>query len=235
MQWPHASRKDKSPPLLQAYVHLLAARASGLEATAQVVSCGDAAVQGLALDLSPAAARSALEDLVTLWRRARVRPLPLFEKTSSAVGALLADAEEGPVSAELRVRLEEKIEGQWFGDGIGRPGERLDRWIRPFFGDFDPIPSLADEGPESFLDLARRVWCPVYRAMGSGGSTKARAKPAATPEAEAAPAEGAAPPAEKPKRARAARTEEGAATEAPAKKAPAKKAGRKKIGPGGDA
>ena len=175
------SSSSRAAPLLTAYVHVLASEAMGRPALAQLVSASDGNVTRLAGLGSREDAQRQLEALFELWQRARSRPLPLFVKTSSALGAALsALGEERGV--EEQQGMAEALDEAWIGNERTGGGERDDAWIRPFFPDFEPTEALGDlalPAQDGFVWLAETVWAPVHRAC-------ARAREAAKATAAAA-------------------------------------------------
>lgn len=180
-EWITASASSRAAPLLTAYVHMLASEAMGRPATAQLVSASDGKVTRLAGLGSREDAQRQLEALFALWQRARSRPLPLFVKTSSALGAALS-ALGDERGVEEQQAMTEALDAAWIGNEHTGGGERNDAWIRPFFPDFEPTESLDDlalPARDGFVWLAETVWAPVHRAC-------ARASEAAKAAAAAA-------------------------------------------------
>lgn len=190
LQWMHASDEKKVQPLLLAHLHLLLreAQPGGLDTDtlaggrfeAQIVGAkkGDAswlASVPVGADPSqpiPDSARATLDDLVSIWRESRRRPLCLFERTSSAAGAVLAQSSAPSLREALesldddtRMTLLASVTSEWFGSFSPQPPERSDRFHALFFPDFDPTLPIEDRDvtPGGFLDLAWRVWAPVHR------------------------------------------------------------------------
>ena len=179
LEWLGASACGRAKDAMKAWVHGLAARAAGHEVLAARVVGRGAKPDGKggkpgsyvwAPPFDPEACRAELEALVAVWRRARVRLLPLFEETSRALAKTDAQAFDDP---EARRRaLIKAARGAWPASDYG--GDLEDRWVAAAFSDFDPaaeleaLGDLADAGPESVLGLARRVWGPIPGAADDG-------------------------------------------------------------------
>lgn len=168
LEWPTAGNPSNWLRL-QAWLHVLAAAANELPvAGARLVGAASppakAKVAGELLAWSGTApdARQQLEDLASVWRRARSEPVELFPTVSPKVADLLA--KDGDLSdAGVRRRAESEIRAAWEG-GYMKPGDRQDTWIQPCFQDYDPTLRLFDESEGALVDLARRVWLPLKRA-----------------------------------------------------------------------
>lgn len=173
LQWHTPSAGPNERDKLIAWVHLLAARASGHPVVgARIVGFGSRATDKaggafLAFHGTDDDARTALGRLVEVWRVARERPLPLFRKTSSATAAVLATRGDDLHAPGVRVRLVGQVAEAWRG-GFRRRGDVEDPWIATFFVDYEPIDDLDDERDFSLIGLARRVWLPLERALAGG-------------------------------------------------------------------
>ena len=122
--------------------------------------------------ITPEAARDTLADLLSIWRRARMRPVELFEKTS----AVIANGLDANAVVSDKARLE--AEASWFeGDSHGdnpRPPECASRWNGPFFRHFDPRDALgrgATIDPDGLVGLAERVWGRLSAASTKGAAS----------------------------------------------------------------
>ena len=162
--WVTASKPEKPVDLLNAYLHLLANAAAGAPIRwARVVGYGGD--MDLEVTLDAVTARARLTALVQLWRLARRRPLPLFEKTSYAL-AVFMDG-EGFVPAPSDAAVD--VDAAW----AGRFGDVTDPAVQAFFEEFDPVGAI-DSGPvekhdpRAFTALAAKVWQPVVAAAGAG-------------------------------------------------------------------
>lgn len=166
-EWLTPSAADKPGPLLVAYIYVLAAEAmTGERTMAQVVSTKNGAIAKLQGPGTAELAKSELESLVAVWKRARLGPLPLFAKTSKTLAEGLPQPGESRAGGPS-VGLKEKLRSKWYGTSEYTYPECNDVWIRPFFPDFDPGDALDDfETPRqgSFVWLAEAVWGSVQRA-----------------------------------------------------------------------
>ena len=174
LQWIHPSTSTNARVQLQAWVHLLGAVASGHPAhAARIVrrNCGSETQEvWLAPPAQPEQAREILTDLAAVWRLARRRPLPLFKRTSQAVGSLLHGLDRPLQSPDVQAELREKVSAAWLGESgpNGSRGDISDRWIETFFLGYDPTEHLDDTDEGGLVDLARRVWTRVSQAAEDG-------------------------------------------------------------------
>ncbi|MCC6214942.1 MAG: exodeoxyribonuclease V subunit gamma [Polyangiaceae bacterium] len=177
-QWLSAWR-ESDYARLDAYTHLLVARACGRDvAAARIVAvAGDQSrrVKVTTIRLVPADEadpRAALEGLLALVARARRTPLPLFAKSSRAVAETLrqwrcpapgsdpssATAPPLELGPERRAQLAASASGAWRGGpNADSSGDLASPWVAALFGDWTPAEHL-DWEPGGFLDLAWRVW-----------------------------------------------------------------------------
>ena len=179
LQWRTPSSSANERLRLTAWIHLLAATASGVPvAGARLVgygSAGNSKRSGgdfLRFDGDAERARDLLQDLVGVWRAARERPVPLFRKTSlEAAGALVRCG--GDLEAPgARSALASAVARGWSG-GFRSSGDVEDPWIRTFFVDYDPVDHLDERGPGSLVDLAQRVWEPIVVSLQQGSALAA--------------------------------------------------------------
>lgn len=180
LQWCTPSKGANERLKLVAWLHLLAAVASGHAVVgARLVGYASRATPKraggdfLAFEGTAEEARTALHDLTEVWRTARARPLPLFRKTSCAAGGVLDAVGDDLGAPGARVRLIGAVAEGWRG-GYNSHGDVGDVWISTFFVDYDPLDHLDDESALSLIGLARRVWLPMHRGLGAGnelGST----------------------------------------------------------------
>ena len=115
-------------------------------------------------------ATARLQELVDLWRLARERSLPLFQKTSYAL-AEETFAEPDPLAmATVRRRCAAVIDKVWRGEGKDQRAERDDPWLLATYGDVDLHDLLSPDhaGDLALLPLARRLWSPVLDAIAKG-------------------------------------------------------------------
>jgi exodeoxyribonuclease V gamma subunit len=168
LQWTTASGKPNEALRLEAWAALLVARAAGPgDCSAHLVGTadkdGDAQIW-LAAPSDADSARALLADLVSLWRLARCRPVPLFAKTSMGL-AQLARNESG------RARTAARVLADWFHEDYG---DVRDPAVRALYGDFDPVAALDDPTTDALVGLALRVWGPFLAAVDAGKAEKAR-------------------------------------------------------------
>ncbi len=172
LQWLVPNSEPKAVHHLAAWAHLLAARASGLPVVgARVVGLRDKPRAADALggvtygcDLTAMAAQTLLCDLAGVWLLARSRPVPLFERSSPALAAAIAENLPGNVAAQ-------QLRDTWFGKRQGAfsvPGDRDAREVAALFGRYDATQHVADPQPEALPDLAARVWLPILHAREQG-------------------------------------------------------------------
>ena len=174
LQWYTSSSSANDRLKLVAWLHLLAAVASGHTVVgARLVGYGSTANSNraggdfLAFDGTAGEARTALQGLVEVWRIARQRPIPLFRHTSCAAAGVLDESEDDLDSPGMAVRLAGEVATAWSG-GYRSQGDIDDPWISAFFVDYDPIDHLRDDNSVSLINLARRVWLPVLRGLRKG-------------------------------------------------------------------
>jgi len=174
LQWPNVVGSDGAHALLSAWLHLLVAAASGhAVAGARVVDADDeAGTKGaggvfVALPQDVATPQSyaseVLDDLVSVLSRARRTALPLFRSASPAAARELLAAQSKQPAIGAFVKLRDAIDKAWEGGDFGPPGDRNDAWVDAVFGDYSPTDDLGSQA-DGFIDLAKRVWLPAYRA-----------------------------------------------------------------------
>jgi len=181
LQWCTPSKEASERLRMVAWLHLLAAVATGSPVVgARLVGYGSSTrakcAGGLFLSFAgdAAAARATLEDLAGVWRLARCCPLPLFEKTSTAVAKVLEGLEAEPDIDAVRAELVAGVSTAWSGSGDER-GDIQNPWIATLFADYDPVDHLGDEGSDSLVGLARTVWLPVVEGLEAGKAVLAAA------------------------------------------------------------
>lgn len=168
---------DRAKRLVRAWVGLLALQAAepraGRRAVLYGVSSRRGRIEAAAVVLeAPAEAGPLLADLLEVHRAALHRPIPLFEATSCAFAAGMAD-EEGPwgeARPEVLSRAVSRAVERWEPDDSGgRRGDGDDPYLRAVHG--GRIPCLAADGrspdPE-FIHFAERLWRPLMGAKRSG-------------------------------------------------------------------
>lgn len=192
LQWMHASRSEKPKPLLLAHLHLLARSVHGTRVgsrerfVAEVLGAqkvdDEHEVRRLRSETPRFDSISTLNDLLAIWSESRRRALPLFERTSSAAAAVLAKSSAASLAEALGSlddkafsRLLSNVHTQWWGSPWVTP-EREDRHVAIFFADFDPVDDVSARNVESgsFLDLAWRVWVPVFSRVEASSDAKPR-------------------------------------------------------------
>jgi len=161
---------------IDAWVHLLAACASGAEFSGRVTVHGRAGGGtdeatldwgGLAAGERRDRALAALADVVGLWRDGMRRPLPLFERASFAFAdSLLAGAHAGDLDAAFR-----DARRAWrSNEASGYAGDDSDAWVSFLVRDDDPLrpgfvmPGSAPGDASGFAETALRVWGPILAA-----------------------------------------------------------------------
>jgi hypothetical protein len=161
--------------VLDAWVHVLAARAMGLPACVRVLGTGGETVY-LQAPPDPAGARGHLERLVEVWRAGRGQPLPLFENASWNLAVELFKTSHGDeTGARARFapeRLVGTVAAGLDGGPYLPPGDRTEAHVAALFSDLDPLEALREEGPLSLRDLALDVWFPALRAMAEDQTLK---------------------------------------------------------------
>jgi exodeoxyribonuclease V gamma subunit len=174
LQWATPSCDANERLLLVAWLHLLAAIANGHAVVgARVVGYGSpssskrAGGDFLVFGGTAEDARTALQGLADVWRLARQRPIALFRKTSYAAAGALCQFDDDPSARGARTKLADSVAQGWEG-GYHTRGDIDDSWVATFFVDYDPMDDLDDESPWSLIDLARRVWLPIHRALRLG-------------------------------------------------------------------
>ena len=174
LQWDTPSKTANERGLMVAWLHLLAAIASGRVAVgARVVGHGSAATKKsaggefLAFDGGVEDARATLVGLVELWRLAHARPLPLFKKTSKAVAEALSGSDDGAPDGAGRASLVAKVADSW-GGGYHSRGDIDDAWIAAYYVGYDPLDHLDDNDEHGLVALARRVWSPIMFGLQRG-------------------------------------------------------------------
>jgi exodeoxyribonuclease V gamma subunit len=167
-QWGTVSAEPNERMKLNAWLHLLVARASGMPVSgARLVGVNSEAnskhIGGVFLSVneSPDEAATVLRGLIELWKTAREKPLPLFRYTSSAIGRVLSK------SGHDRTRLRAAAASGWHG-GYNTRGDIDDRWIAAFFLDYNPVDALDDSDSHGLTALAAQVWQPVDAAVAAG-------------------------------------------------------------------
>ena len=167
LEWLVPSKADSEKVLLNGWVHLLAARACDPRVVAaRLVGSGTgttASEQWLAVpDGEPS---EILDDLATIWERGRRHPVPLLPKCSMAVATAFAGkSDDELLLAKVKSKAASEVRKAWEGrDEV--PGTGSDRWVNTLHPDFDPDLAVADLEPDGFVDLARRVWEPVLKAL----------------------------------------------------------------------
>ena len=122
---------------------------------------------------TPVDAEQQLRTLLRLWRRCQREPVPLFEKTSWALAAALADQEDDATWFELdaaaRMALRVTAMTAW-SSGFQRFGDDTDRWITAVWGepDFDAaLPDWPSERADAADDTppAEPPWIQVVRQV----------------------------------------------------------------------
>jgi exodeoxyribonuclease V gamma subunit len=179
MQWHSASQSPNEAARLTGWIHLLVAVASGHPVSgARLVGYGSSAGKNrkgehyaggdfLLFDGDAASALAALDQLVSVWKNARRRPLPLFRRTSSAIANILYSERENLGSSATFSQMVQKASEAWYGNRFVK-GDIEDPWIATFFVDYDPIDHLEEQGEDSLVGLATRVWVPVYKGLDQG-------------------------------------------------------------------
>ncbi len=174
LEWLVAGKVGAGKRALRAWVHLLAACATAEDgvslAGARILGVHGKEPETWLAAPSKDDAAAMLADLVAVWRRARRRPLPLFEKTSAALAAGLPAPGQAADPKKVS-RARGKVASAWEGSSFGGntiPGEREDRQIAALWAGWSPLDGSldpADAEPFGFVDLAARVWAPLIRAV----------------------------------------------------------------------
>jgi len=183
MQWHSASQSPNETARLKGWLHLLAAIACGHPvAGARLVGYGSSAGTPrsgprkgeryaggdfLTFDEDAASALAELNALAGIWQQARLRPLPLFKHTSSALGEILYKERDNLAALGTQSKLVQKTSDAWYGNKFSK-GDIEDPWIATFFVDYDPIDHLEEVGEDTLKGLATRVWVPVFKSIEQG-------------------------------------------------------------------
>ncbi len=170
LEWLEPSAADGAKNRMKAWVHLLAAKACDDRVVgARVVGSPKyGKASQLWLEAPSAGAKGELDDLVTLWKEGRRRPLPLFPKSSlAAADVLVGKTGEERRDEKLLARVASKVRSAWFGSDFSR-GDLEDRWVAALFAGRDPANEVRDDAALGFMDLARRVWEPALEAEKKG-------------------------------------------------------------------
>ncbi len=179
LQWHTPSARANDRARLGAWLHLLAARASGARVEGARLVGHRARADGrgaggdfLAFRGEREEAAALLADLVDVWRAARSAAVPLFRRTSATAAAALHRLYDSLDRPGARLRVAGAVTAGWSG-GFDAVGDREDPWIRTFFIDYDPLDHLDDGGDLDLLGLSRRVWLPLVRGLAAGRALRA--------------------------------------------------------------
>ncbi len=159
---------------LEAWITLLALAASddSIAYTSHALGRrGRRAVTAVAGPIDPATARAALLDLVDVYDRGRLEPLPIPPRTALAYAEAHARGARGE-----RVDAEAAARDEWVGrdNGRGIPGEAADAWHVRVHGPQAPLEVLLTDprpgedwntAPHRLGRYALRVWEPVLAAQ----------------------------------------------------------------------
>ncbi|MCK6527840.1 exodeoxyribonuclease V subunit gamma [Myxococcota bacterium] len=168
---------DRAKRLVRAWVGLLALQAAEPRAGRQAVLYGASSrggrIESKAVVLAaPAEPDPVLADLLDVHRAALHRPIPLFEATSCAFAAAMAE-EEGPwgeAGPEVLSRAASRAVESWEADESGgRRGDGDDPYLRAVHGGRVPCLSADGRSPDpEFVRFAERLWRPLMDAKRPG-------------------------------------------------------------------
>ncbi|MEC9466051.1 MAG: exodeoxyribonuclease V subunit gamma [Myxococcota bacterium] len=169
LEWYTASSVANERARMNAWVHLLAATATGhpvdgARLVGYLSTKGDHA-PGLFLRAPSSAgeAKRILQDLVSVRDRALRSPVRLFKQTSLAFAESLKNQEVSDDGQKAMREHEKSVTTAWLGTSHGR-GDVSSEAISTFFADFEPWQHLDETDEWSFSALTRRVWMPLVEA-----------------------------------------------------------------------
>lgn len=171
LRWVVPSNNTKTKLLV--WVHLLTALVSGHKVKhAEVYYLAKKCEVMAFAPPSSALAKTILDDLVRIWQLGRQRLLPLFKVTSSKIGAVLANPERSdPTNPKTQKRLQLDIQNTWQSSSksFGGGADMDDNWVKFFFYGYSPLDDINGRvESDGLIDLARRVWTPIHRAIEDG-------------------------------------------------------------------
>ena len=163
LEWLVPSRAESEKVLLNAWVHLLAARACDDRVVAARLVGSEASERWLLLpDDDPT---KLLDGLARLWQRGRLEPLPLLPRCSMALAEVMQDkSEEERLLLKVQAKAASDVRQAWLGYGE-MPGTGADRWVAALQPGLDPDQVARDLEPGGFVETALQVWEPVIKAL----------------------------------------------------------------------